>query len=444
MQYKSSHSLGNRPSQDGESLNFNSGANCGVATKVCLASLSFYPLYAGPAVRFQNYAPGFRSRGIHPSVFTQAVTSELLARDGSLDTLENTGPVSDGHWPSFESVRGLPVQRVRLPSGWRNRMTYFHALENYCHHQSINVVQFLHLEPWAIPTLLKLRRSGIGTVFTLTLLSDLSSHRWKRLLQRQHRRLPLNCVDCLVVSSTVMRDQIQDLGLSVPIRIIPNGVNLKRFRPIESIGSRDTLRQELGLGPYQSVIVAIGPVTPRKGSDLLVDAFIALAREFPRAAMVLVGPRHDLVRQNLKDFRDRMQRAIAHAGIADRILFTGPVHRVEDYLRAADILVFPSRREGMPNVVPEAMACGLPVVMTPFLGLPKEFGEPGKQYLLSNGNSQALAGRIKTLLRQPSLSHRLGTAARKWVQENLDLEHSLAEYAELYRSVQRPMRRLDN
>ena len=101
-------------------------------------------------------------------------------------------------------------------------------------------------------------------------------------------------------------------------------------------------------------------------------------------------------------------------------------------MKACDFFVFPSQREGMPNVVPEAMATGLPSILTPFKGLPEEFGRPGEEYLLVERTPEELADALGRVLDDPELAARLGAKAREWVEDNLDVEDSLDAYARLY------------
>jgi glycosyltransferase involved in cell wall biosynthesis len=407
---------------------------------VCLASVAFYPLYAGPPTRFQRYAPGLARRGINMHVFTQAVTSQLIARDGAVNTPgDGAAPNAGGSpvVPLYEVVNDLPIQRHPLPEGLRKQPAYFAGLGRYCRERRsvTDVVQFINLDLWAVPTLRQLRQMRVGTVFTHTLLGQLSAQPLKRRLQRFMRRLPLNLADCVVVSSGAMRRQLEDMGVAAPIEIIPNGVDLQRFRPIESEQAKARLRRELGLAPEAELVLAIGPIIPRKGTDALVEAFAALCAQHPRAQLVLVGPRHDEARPELAEFHARLARVIAAAGAQDRVIFTGAVSQVQDYLRAADLLVFPSRREGMPNVIPEAMACGLPVILTPFLGLPEEFGRPGEHYVLSDWAVPVLAADLGLLLSQPERRAALGQSARRWMESNFDVNRSLDAYAALYRRV---------
>ena len=400
---------------------------------VCLGSIFFYPVYAGPAVRFQSYSPGLNQRGVNMRVFTESANGKSISERGTLIDLKSRQAESS----AFEMVGSIPVYRTTLPGGWRRQSAYFSRLADHCekHRSDIDVVQFLTLNKWAIPSIGKLSRLGIPTVFTHTLLREFSSNPLRGALQRFDRRFPINMFDLVVVSSRAMARQLEDIGVSSPIEVVPNGVDLERFRPIDSEADKAKLRQKLGLGSSWEIVLAVGPISPRKGVDVLIKAMSKVCRENPDVHLVLVGPRQDLNLEILAGFRQKIQRTINGADLQDRVHFTGPVNNVKDYMQAADLMVFPSRREGMPNVVLEAMACGIPVIMTPFIGLPEEFGTPGQHYILSNWDIARLSSDIQELLVDRIRRKNLSTEARKWVEQNLDVNDSLDRYASLYHEL---------
>ncbi|MDP2480423.1 MAG: glycosyltransferase, partial [Candidatus Palauibacterales bacterium] len=85
--------------------------------------------------------------------------------------------------------------------------------------------------------------------------------------------------------------------------------------------------------------------------------------------------------------------------------------------------------------VPEAFGCGLASVMTPFEGLPQEFGRPGREYVLSPRTPEDLSGSVVALLESPERRGELGASARAWVEANLGVDRSLDRYADLYREL---------
>jgi len=195
------------------------------------------------------------------------------------------------------------------------------------------------------------------------------------------------------------------------------------------------------MGDSHKVITTVGSVVPRKGSDFLLEAWSCFAHRFPEAHLFFVGPIFDANHPELGDFRRKIEGLLAASGAADRVHFVGFIENVEDYLRVSDVFVFPSIREGLPNVVLEAMASGLPVVVTPFFGQSEDLGQPGQQYLLVERDPEALAAAIAEVLEEDGLRTTLGQRARRWVEETMDVERSLDRYAAFYRGLAEKARR---
>jgi glycosyltransferase involved in cell wall biosynthesis len=158
---------------------------------------------------------------------------------------------------------------------------------------------------------------------------------------------------------------------------------------------------------------------------------------------VLVGAGFDTAGEDpeKRKFARRLQELSAASGPAERLHFTGFVDRVEDYYRAADLFLFPSEKEGMPNAVLEAMACGLPVVLTPFDSLSADIGEAGRDFCLAERTSPALAEAAAALLQDANRRREMGSSARRWIATTMDLERTLDRYMTLYRELSETRRR---
>jgi glycosyltransferase involved in cell wall biosynthesis len=137
-----------------------------------------------------------------------------------------------------------------------------------------------------------------------------------------------------------------------PIRVIPNGVDLERFRPADD-EERSAERARLGLPRDRAVAVFIGHEFERKG----LPAAIAALRLAPDVLLLVVGGTPDQIRHATAE--------AGQLGVSDRVRFVGPQPDPVPYLRAADVFVLPSAYESYGLVVMEALACGLPVITTP-------------------------------------------------------------------------------
>jgi len=410
--------------------------------QVCLAALNFYPVYAGPAIRFSRYLPKFRPLGISMRVL--AGTPEIVkARASGVEPDWTDWEIGEALPPA--EVGGAPVQRVRLPDdGGRLRARLLAAsLVEHCRdpNRRPDVIQLLACGLEWIRPLRQLRRWRIPVVYTATMLRDFrSSGRIKRLLLERSIAFPMQFLDGVVVSSEAMRERMPRLGVRTPVHVIPNGVDTGRFRPPAGSEDRGRIRQALGIGPGDTMALFVGPIVARKGIELLLEAWARACSDLPRLHLVLAGPRLDITHPANRAFHERIHRMIEASSASGRVHFTGMIENVEEYMRAADVFVFPSRREGMPNVVPEAMASGLPVVMTPFIGLPSEFGRAAVHYRLVDFDADSLADGIAEVVQDRRLREEMGSAARTWTEQHLGIERSVERYAELYRQLARGRR----
>ncbi len=140
------------------------------------------------------------------------------------------------------------------------------------------------------------------------------------------------------------------------IEVVYNGVDLKRFHPGLRDEFRQTQREKMGIALDAPVLLFVGSGFERKG---LATAIRALARLPENAVLVVVG----------KDRQQRRYQALAnHLGVAARVHFSGPQTDVRPFYGMADVFVFPSLYDPFPNAVLEAMACGLPVIVSKTCG----------------------------------------------------------------------------
>jgi glycosyltransferase involved in cell wall biosynthesis len=176
---------------------------------------------------------------------------------------------------------------------------------------------------------------------------------------RPHIRRALEHASVVVTLSNGLRDRVLDLGIS-PKKVVVqhNGVDGSRF----TIKERREARQELNLDRDGSLIVFVGNLAFEKGPDVLLEAFRVLGSTHLRLTYVGDGT-----------LRTQLQREVGHLGMADRITFAGrrSPEEIATWMAAADVLCLSSRREGCPNVILEALACGRPVVATNVGGVPE-------------------------------------------------------------------------
>lgn len=197
---------------------------------------------------------------------------------------------------------------------------------------------------------------------------------------------------------------------------VPNGIDLARFAPA-TVADRQALRRRLGLDQVRPLIVFVGFFSRDKQPRVLFDAWLALQGSGADATLVFVGATKSAYFEVDDQIADVMRKDAAARGFGDRLVLTGAAHNVQDYLRAADVYVLPSKREGLPVALLEAMACGLPSVASRLPGSTDTIivdGENGM--LVPPGDAVSLAGAVASLLREPARAAAMGAAARETIE----------------------------
>lgn len=219
-------------------------------------------------------------------------------------------------------------------------------------------------------------------------------------------------------------------------RLIPNGVDLERFTPA-SLETRRALRAEHGL-PMEGVLVLfVGFFSREKCPDVLFDAWAQLAATGNDTSTLLFIGRtrssyYEVDPRLAEDIRTRASRF----GIESRLRFVESTRQIEQYHRAADIFVLPSVREGLPNALLEAMACGLACVATRLEGVTDRLitdGESG--ILVPPRDVTVLADALRQLMDQPERAMALGLRARHRIEQDFALTETARQYLAVYREL---------
>ncbi len=207
------------------------------------------------------------------------------------------------------------------------------------------------------------------------------------------------------------------------LRVIPNGIDLERFTPR---GRRVEIRRLLGVPETAPLLVSVTHLTRVKGIDLLVDATRRIRVRSPEARAVVAGRGAE---------QARIEQSVRSAGLEDSFRLLGSYEDVPGLLEAADLFVLPSRSEGQPNAVMEAMAMGLPVVATRVGGVPEVARDGDEALLVPPEDAEALAAACLSLLAEPARARRLGAAGRERAARQFSLTRMIRRYEELYQDV---------
>lgn len=230
-----------------------------------------------------------------------------------------------------------------------------------------------------------------------------------RFYEALERRL-LRRFDRVFAVSADLQEELRCCGVdSRQLALIPNGFDFQAFAP-PSAQETAALRQAWGIGPGRPAVGVLGRLRQEKGQDLFLRA---MAEMEGGAHGVLVGE---------GPARGALQSLAQKLKLSPSPVFAGGTDRPLGALAAFDIAVFPSRSEGMPQALVEAMALGKPIVATSVGGMREAIRDGESGLLTPPEDPSALAGAIRRLLQEPTLAEELGQGAWRRARSHYSLE----------------------
>jgi glycosyltransferase involved in cell wall biosynthesis len=210
--------------------------------------------------------------------------------------------------------------------------------------------------------------------------------------------------------------------------VIRNAIDVAAFKPPDP-GVRESLLKLFPVRP-QRIVVAAGRLSPEKGFDVLIESAARLAQRRPAVGFLIFGE---------GPLRDALTRKIAERGLLGQFVLAGFRPDLERVLPACDVAVSSSHTEGLPVVVLEEMAAGLPVVATAVGGTPEVVQDGVTGHLTPAGDPVGLAGRVANLLASPQMARAMGRAGRRRVEEHFTFAAQGEKYLQLFRRLSPPV-----
>jgi glycosyltransferase involved in cell wall biosynthesis len=235
-------------------------------------------------------------------------------------------------------------------------------------------------------------------------------------------RLCLRRMDRVVCVSEGQADKVRQAGVPEnQLVVIRNAIRPERFaRPDSSY--RDKLHGFFGQ-PRSRIIGAAGRLTPEKGFTHLITAAAHLLKQEPFLGFVLFGE---------GPLRKKLEKQIAAAHLSERFIVAGFRDDLDSFMPFLDLLVLPSYAEGLPNVVLEAFAAGVPVVATAIVGTPEVVEDGVNGYLVPPGDVKLLQKRILDVLRSEPERKAMGLRGRGKVRREFTFEAQSDQYQRLF------------
>jgi glycosyltransferase involved in cell wall biosynthesis len=387
--------------------------------KIWLISYHLEGVTAGPSVRFQRYAPYFGEQG-YRLVFVTLKTNPGL--------------------PDTEQKEHFDI--IRVSSNFK----YFHntlflakslikAIFAKDKPSTILTFSITTFHLWLIP-LIKLR--GLKLIFVNTMSLHTTYLGGKSIFASIYNKLHFflygilfRNLNYIINSSNALTAGFKQHGVpSNKLKTIYNGVNNQRFKPVSETEKLD-YRKKLNLPETGKIILFVGLKVERKGILDLMESWKLFYKNMPDHYLLMVGDEKSSASD--PDYNKHWEGIKKEIENPELRIINRPNHpAIEEYFYSSDIFIFLSKKEGMPNVVLEAMSAGLPMIITEFEGFSDDYGEDGKEYLLVNRDANQIAESLSKLCNDQNLYQTIKSNSIKRISDHFLLEKSISQYTQLF------------
>jgi glycosyltransferase involved in cell wall biosynthesis len=324
-----------------------------------------------------------------------------------------------------ELLQGIPVHRVgRFPTDRLRAVSFlFGALVWLLRHRHTFHVIHAHNLPAALTAALLRPLVRAPIIVKLPNAIGVEAFRGRRMGALRWFILRRG-ISRFVALNREIEARLLGVGIDAScIARIPNGVALGNGRPgVETAEAR----RSLGLAPDAPVAIYVGRLVPDKGVAWLLEAWSDVVRDHPAAQLLIAGDGPD---------GERLRGIVDRLGLGPRVSFLGHRADVDALLGMADVLVLPSRSEGMSNALLEGMAHGLAVVASDVPGNREVVEHERDGLLVPYDDRDALAGALQGLLADGLRCRRLGREAARKAASTFSIGAVATAYHDIYRAL---------
>lgn len=205
------------------------------------------------------------------------------------------------------------------------------------------------------------------------------------------------------------------------ITLIQNAIDLRRFSP--DCGTRAEARRTLGLPEHGPVVAGVGRLNPQKNFSLFIRVAARVLKRHPQAVFLLAGEGPE---------EGRLRQLAQESELGERLHFCGYVPDPRQVYLAADVLLMPSRFEGLPMTLLEAMAMRVPVVASALDGIAEVVADAKDGFLVPSGEESVFSDRVCRLIEDPAFARDIGAAASEKISRRFSLVRLCREVEEIY------------
>jgi len=313
-----------------------------------------------------------------------------------------------------EDLRHNGIPYFYLDAAHVDKMGLLLKLYRLLRDQKVDIIQ-IHGAYSLLNCFLSAKLAGIKIVYTEHAKQTISEHSLARFAAKF---FSYGTKKVVCVSENLRTFFLEKLGVAdARIQVIHNGIDVDRFQMDQLSFSENRSKQVIG---------CIARLTEAKDHANLLEAFSLIVRKFKRVRLVLVGE---------GEMRRDIERKIDALGLSATVELLGNRNDIPDLLAGMDIFVLPSKREGFPVSILEAMAAGRPVVSTDVGGVSEVIVSGENGIIVPPANAEALADALLKLLNAPDMCRVMGSEGQLTVRTSFSVESMMNSYSSLFDNI---------
>jgi len=324
------------------------------------------------------------------------------------------GPIPNEYWKPRIAELDIPVQHVPRVFSRALRTLRIATILRSVKTEIVHSWSF-HTNPYA---------AVAGRLAGVTLRLGSMRENYGLITDRMVRRLGYVGLDALTTNSRTAARQVKEFALTkAPVRFVANGIAIS-----ERVSQEDhaRLKSELGFSDNHILLGTIARLDGNKNHAMLLRAFAPLTKRWPDLRLVIIGD---------GQLKTRLSGIAKELGILSRVSFLGEIPLAARYLPAMHVCCLSSYTEGMPNLVMEAMAAGVPVVSTR-CGDTVDLVEHGVSgYLVSADDDANMSRYLDVLLGKPEQRLQMGQAGRQKMRDEFSVTQMVTRMTQFYEEL---------
>ncbi len=248
--------------------------------------------------------------------------------------------------------------------------------------------------------------------------------RWRARLYNRAEQLIMHRPDHVCAVAESVATVLRRAGRRGPISIVPNAIEAASIPP--SVDERSKLRRSFGLAPNEFVIACIARLSHEKGVDILLSAARKFAAENRETRILIAGDGPEAL---------SLRNEGSRPALAGHVRFLGRITRPQELMAAADLVVLPSRSEGMPNVALESYEVGTPILATDVGAVAQVILDGKTGWIVQSDSAAALLTGLRRAAQERANYSHYGIAGREWVLDRFSIARRMTALNMVYASL---------